>query len=98
MEVATRTVHLRIRGRVQGVGYRAWLVNTAIRYGLRGWVRNRVDGSVEAMLHGPTAACRAVVALAHRGPPSAEVTSVSEADDSTAVADMPAGFEARPTA
>jgi acylphosphatase len=98
MDATVRTVQLRISGRVQGVGYRAWLVDTATRHGLRGWVRNRIDGSVEAMLHGPGAVCDAVIALAQRGPRAAHVTGVIASPCATAPADLPASFEPRPTA
>ncbi len=45
-----RTVRLRITGKVQGIGYRAWVIDSAETLGLRGWVRNRLDGSVEALI------------------------------------------------
>lgn len=93
-----KTLRLQIEGRVQGVGYRASLMNEALRHGLRGWVRNRRDGSVEAMLHGPPAACDAVVAWARRGPPAARVTQLSATALESAPRDLPAGFECRPTA
>jgi acylphosphatase len=50
-----RAAHVRIVGRVQGVGYRAWTVDEARRRGLSGWVRNRSDGDVEAVFSGPPA-------------------------------------------
>ncbi|MCC7272994.1 MAG: acylphosphatase, partial [Alphaproteobacteria bacterium] len=62
---------LRIAGRVQGVWYRAWTVETAQALGLRGWVRNRADGSVEALLIGPAAAVDAMAARCRQGPPKA---------------------------
>jgi acylphosphatase len=65
-----------IRGRVQGVGYRAWVEYQAIRSGLEGWVRNRADGSVEALFAGPPDIVAQVVALCRRGPPSARVEAV----------------------
>ena len=52
MSAAIETVRLRITGKVQGVGYRLWVMRTAARLGLRGWVRNRLDGSVEALVTG----------------------------------------------
>ena len=73
-----RSVRLRIAGRVQGVGYRAWAIETAARLGLRGWVRNRSDGSVEALLAGPADVVSSMVALCRRGPVSARVDSVAE--------------------
>jgi acylphosphatase len=91
----TLAVRLRIRGRVQGVWFRAWTVKTATAAGLRGWVRNRADGSVEAVLIGPAAAVEAVAARCQDGPPKAQVTSVertAETDDGSP------GFEQRPTA
>jgi acylphosphatase len=70
------SVRLRIEGRVQGVAYRAWTVEEAERRGLSGWVRNRRDGSVEALFHGPQALVDALVQLCHRGPPAARVSRV----------------------
>jgi acylphosphatase len=69
-------VRLRIEGRVQGVGYRAWLEGEALGRGLRGWVRNRRDGSVEALLIGEEAAVEAVTTACTRGPRLAGVTRV----------------------
>ena len=66
-----------IRGRVQGVGYRAWLEHQAITSGLEGWVRNRRDGSVEALFAGPPTVVGEMVALCRHGPPGARVESVS---------------------
>ncbi len=57
-----------IRGQVQGVGYRAWVEEQALTCGLEGWVRNRVDGSVEALFAGPADIVMQVVALCRRGP------------------------------
>lgn len=93
-----KTLHLRITGRVQGVGYRASLMHEAQRRSLRGWVRNRLDGSVEALLHGPDDDCDAVVAWAHRGPPAAQVLQVAIQPTEAQPLDLPAGFACRPTA
>ena len=70
--------HVIIRGRVQGVGYRAWTEYTARDHGLEGWVRNRRDGSVEAVFAGPSEAVDAMVAACRRGPPGARVDAVDE--------------------
>ncbi len=70
---------VRIAGRVHGVGYRQWLVHEARRNGLSGWVRNRRDGTVEALLSGERDALQAVLTACRRGPPAAQVTSVEEA-------------------
>lgn len=67
-----------IRGRVQGVGYRAWVEYQARRHGLDGWVRNRVDGSVEALFSGPEDVVADMVASCRRGPSSARVDAVIE--------------------
>jgi len=67
-----------IRGRVQGVGYRAWVEHQARARGLEGWVRNRRDGSVEALLAGPSAVVADTVAACRRGPSSARVDEVAE--------------------
>ena len=72
------TSHLRITGRVQGVGYRDALRSEALARGISGWVRNRRDGTVEAVLQGDRAAVEALVAWARRGPPAARVTGIDE--------------------
>ena len=68
---------LRIRGLVQGIGYRNALLREATRLGLSGWVRNRSDGSVEALVAGPAPALDELIAWARRGPPAARVGEVS---------------------
>jgi len=72
----SQTLHARITGRVQGVWYRGWTVETARSLGLAGWVRNRLDGSVEALFHGPATQVQAMITACHQGPPSAEVEAV----------------------
>ncbi len=67
---------LAITGRVQGVGYRDWAMATAQRLGLSGWVRNRADGSVEALVSGPTKAVELFVSHATKGPEGAKVSAV----------------------
>lgn len=85
--------HLRIRGRVQGVGFRYALQNEAQRLALAGWVRNRHDGSVEAVIHGPQEAVETMIEWAQHGPPAARVTDVEvNADDGSY-----STFEVRPT-
>jgi len=71
-----RSVHVRITGRVQGVGYRTWKVDEARRRGLSGWVRNRADGDVEAVFSGPAATVDDMIAACRRGPFSARVDHV----------------------
>jgi acylphosphatase len=87
---------LEITGRVQGVGFRYSMQSEAARRGVSGWVRNRRDGSVEALLQGEDAAVEALVAWARQGPAGALVTQVRvlPADGEQAVH---AGFELRPT-
>ncbi|GGC59375.1 acylphosphatase [Siccirubricoccus deserti] len=70
--------HLRIEGRVQGVGYRAWMLREASRLGLSGWVRNRADGSVEALVAGPEPAVQALLTACRRGPVLARVDRIEE--------------------
>ena len=70
--------HVTIRGRVQGVGYRYWVEQQARARGLEGWVRNRRDGSVEALFAGPPDVVSGTVALCRRGPASARVDAVEE--------------------
>ena len=67
-----------ITGRVQGVGYRAWVEHRAKNHDLEGWVRNRRDGSVEALFAGPHAVVSDMVESCRRGPSSARVDSVQD--------------------
>jgi|APSaa5957512535_1039671.scaffolds.fasta_scaffold330895_1 acylphosphatase len=77
-KTGTLNVKLRIEGRVQGVGYRYWVVRQAGLIGIEGWVRNRRDGSVEAVLSGAPDAVLHMVSTCREGPPMARVTSVRE--------------------
>jgi len=70
--------HVTIRGRVQGVGYRAWVEHQARLRSLSGWVRNRRDGSVEAVFAGAEDVVAGMVASCRRGPASARVVDVAE--------------------
>lgn len=74
--VSFTTRHLFVRGRVQGVYYRASTVQQARQLGLTGWVRNRSDGRVEAVVHGPVEAVTQLIAWAHQGPADARVDAV----------------------
>jgi acylphosphatase len=78
MTADTVIVQVVVRGRVQGVGYRAWVDDQATLNGLEGWVRNRQDGGVEALFAGPAQDVAEMVALCRRGPPAARVDSVSD--------------------
>jgi acylphosphatase len=89
-----KTVRLRISGRVQMVGYRAWAIEAATDLGLCGWVRNRRDGTVEALVSGPADAVEAMIAACRRGPSAACVAAVEVTD---AEDDGSPGFTARPT-
>lgn len=68
--------HITVRGRVQGVGYRAWTADQARARGLEGWVRNRRDGSVEAVISGDSESLDAMIAACRRGPSMARVADV----------------------
>ena len=85
MSSVTRKV--RIEGRVQGVWYRGWTVDKAKGLGLSGWVRNRRDGSVEAVFRGPETAVAEMLRLCGEGPPAAYVTGVTVTDVSDPVED-----------
>ena len=69
-----------VRGRVQAVGYRAWTEDTALLNGLDGWVRNRRDGTVEALFAGATEAVAAMIEACRKGPPSAHVEAIEQHD------------------
>jgi len=87
------TKHLIITGRVQGVGFRFYMERKARELGVTGWVRNRRDGGVEAVVQGSAGAVESMIAWARRGPPSAVVAEVRISDASGDFAT----FEARPT-
>jgi acylphosphatase len=92
---SARTLRLRIRGHVQGVGYRAAMAAVAHCLGVHGWVRNRRDGSVEALVSGAPAAVEQLLEWAGRGPSAARVATLECHDDSASTGH---GFEQRPTA
>jgi acylphosphatase len=83
-----------IVGQVQGVGYRHWLARSAEAAGLAGWVRNRRDGAVEALIAGETSAVEELVRQCRRGPRHAVVTSI---DEDFAEAPEEPGFHLLPT-
>ena len=88
-----KTVRVVVSGRVQGVWFRAWTTEKAQALGLDGWVRNRRDGSVEAVFSGEEAAVDEMVAACGKGPPLARV-----ADVATQSWEPPGpGFSTRPT-
>ena len=84
----TRVVHLRIAGRVQGVGFRLYMQREARARDVTGWVRNRADGTVEALVSGPAEAVAAMIAWARRGPSSAVVSDVKVTEASGDYADF----------
>jgi len=90
----TVACHLSIRGRVQGVGFRAFVIDRARLLGLRGWVRNRRDGSVEALLIGEDDTVNAVIADCARGPGLAHVQHLEK---QPAHDDGSTDFQARPS-
>ncbi|TDR93758.1 acylphosphatase [Enterovirga rhinocerotis] len=85
-----------IHGRVQGVGFRAWTASTAREAGLDGWVRNRRDGTVEAVFRGPEERVRAMLDLCREGPPAARVDRIETGPAEPGEA-VTTGFEQRPT-
>jgi acylphosphatase len=86
-----------VAGRVQGVGFRYAMADEARQRGLHGWVRNRRDGTVEAVIAGHAADVQAVIDWARRGPPSGEVSSV-DVSEVLAGAYAEGDFEIKPTA
>ena len=89
-----KAVRVRITGRVQGVWFRGWTVDQARALGLDGWVRNRRDGSVEAVASGPAELVDELIARCRIGPPAAAVDRVEVTPESEAVAP---GFHQKPT-
>jgi acylphosphatase len=86
---------VRIEGGVQGVGYREWMQRQAQRLGVHGWVRNRRDGAVEALVAGEEAAVQALLTACRKGPPLARVERIEE---SFSEAPAEPGFLRLPTA
>ena len=80
----SEAIRLRIEGRVQGVGYRAFVEYSALDRGLEGWVRNRRDGSVEAVFAGPAASVAQMVDACRGGPPGARVDALDQREGSLA--------------
>jgi len=97
--LALATVHLSIHGIVQGVGYRDAFSLQALQRGVVGWVRNRRDGSVEAVIQGEAHAVEAMVRWAGRGPAAARVDRLDHrAARTDEAATVQAGFRRLPTA
>lgn len=94
-ESGVRTVRVRIDGRVQGVGFRYWVEEAALELGLSGWVRNRRDGSVEALFSGEPGRVAEMLARCHDGPRSAQVSAVTVVEEG---GPAPDGFVLLPTA
>lgn len=99
MNAPPRIIHAVVRGRVQGVGYRAWTERQAIGRGLAGWVRNRADGSVEAVFSGDADNVAAMAESLLRGPQRSQVRGVEirEADERALEATFGARFVVLPT-
>jgi acylphosphatase len=95
-EKETRTIHFCARGRVQGVGFRAFVESEAYQLAIEGWVRNRRDGTVEGALKGRTNDVATLVERLQQGPPGALVTSI-EIQDVEDGDDTARGFSIRPT-
>jgi acylphosphatase len=90
----TRAVRVRISGRVQGVGYRAWTLAKAEQLNLHGWVRNLEDGRVEALLSGADKTVQTMMDLFWTGPAGCAVADVEVLD---AMGIVPARFDVKPT-
>lgn len=92
MSEAERSVLVRVEGKVQGVGYRAFAAEQAAALGVRGWVVNREDGSVEAALHGHGGKLGELIGRLRAGPPAAEVGTLDvRSVDRGRVGDAPEG-------
>lgn len=93
-EIEFTTLRVRVEGDVQGVGFRAFAVNEGKLRGLRGWVRNRLDGTLEALVSGPTKEVEGFIHACMRGPAGARVANI---DLIAATAPDGPGFTLRPT-
>ena len=89
-----RTVHARVEGKVQGVGYRAWVEHTARSFSLTGWVRNRRDGPVEMTLRGTPENVSEMLRKCQDGPPDARVEKVEILEEGAGAYES---FEVLPT-
>jgi len=78
--MVNRAIHVMITGRVQGVGFRWWVVKEAKHLGLNGWVRNRLDGSVEAIFSGEDTVINEIIERCWSGPIDAVVTNIKSND------------------
>ena len=87
-------MRVRVTGRVQGVGYRAWTADAARGLGLTGWVRNEADGAVTAVLSGSAKAVDEMIARMRQGPSAARVNALETAENEETAFDG-AGFEIR---
>lgn len=90
-----RAVRVLIAGRVQGVAYRMWAAKNAVALGLEGWVRNRRDGSVEALFSGASERVQEMLERCRQGPPAAKVEKIAVFEEEGA---LPSGFNILPTA
>ncbi|QRM31235.1 acylphosphatase [Microvirga sp. VF16] len=93
----SRTSHVLIHGRVQGVSFRAWTQHQAELHGLKGWVRNRRDGTVEAVFSGPENLVEVMLKACHEGPYGSHVTQVELLRAGDAEVDASGRFEIRGT-
>ena len=91
-DIRAASVRMRVYGDVQGVFYRSWAVAAAKRIGVKGWVRNRKDGSVELHVEGPEDAVEQFYYACHTGPPLAFVETIARADIAS---EAPTDFEER---
>lgn len=89
-----KAVRVRVEGLVQGVWYRAWTTEQAGKLGLDGWVRNRHDGSVEAVFSGPEDQVDAMIEMCRQGSPLSRVESIEVTEETETVE---SGFSARST-
>ena len=90
-----KSVSVRVSGKVHGVWFRAWTRERALALGLDGWVRNRRDGSVEAVFSGPPEAVDRMIAECHKGPSAARVDAVDVSD--APAGEIASGFAQRDT-